>query len=100
MNNETRKKIPAIIAQIESCKDEIQNQVNVLNGIGAEVNDLAGQEREKFDNMPEGLQGSDRGQAVEDAANSLEEAQSLLDSFAAELDDLDAAIEHLNAASG
>jgi hypothetical protein len=36
------------------------------------VNDIAGEERDKFDNMPEGLQNSETGQKLEENADTLE----------------------------
>jgi len=43
-----------------------------------EVDSLAEAEREKYDNMSEGLQNSERGQALEEAADALEACSSCL----------------------
>lgn len=43
-----------------------------LHDLELAVSDLASEEREKFDNMPEGLQNSETGQKIEEAADILE----------------------------
>ncbi|AUX83266.1 hypothetical protein PBI_RACCOON_53 [Microbacterium phage Raccoon] len=72
MNAGRRKEIEAIIgklADLEALKTEIQEAIE-------QVRD---EEQEYYDNMPEGLQQSDRGYAAEEAANQLDEAASMLD---------------------
>lgn len=73
MNATDRKKANALISQIEALKA----QAEVLAG---ELRELADAEQEKFDNMPEGLQGGDRGQAMEEAAGNLSSAADALES--------------------
>ncbi len=51
--------------------------------------DLADSEREKFENLPEGIQESERGQLFEEAAEQLEAAQDEIDSAVSDLDDLE-----------
>jgi hypothetical protein len=53
--DETKTKIEAALANLESV-----------------TTDLAVEERDKFDNMPEGLQASENGQKIEEAADTLE----------------------------
>lgn len=74
MNNDTRKQLAALAARIEACKSEAE-------AIAEELDILSGDERDKFDNMPEGLQMSDRGEAMERAADALESARDELQSF-------------------
>lgn len=62
MNNERRKRINDLISSLEATIDEIQT--------------LAGEERDAFEAMPEGLQASERGQASEAAADALDSAMS------------------------
>jgi hypothetical protein len=47
---------------------------------------LAGAEREKFDNLSDGLQQAEKGQAIDEAANSLEEAVSELEASKSSLE--------------
>ena len=60
MNKQDRK---ALAETIEAFK----SQLSVLTI-------LAEAEREKFDNMPEGLQTGERGERIEQAADALDEA--------------------------
>lgn len=59
MNKADRKLLAEAIAKLQEA-----------NGI---LDGLATEEQEKFDNMPEGLQQADNGQAIETAANTLRE---------------------------
>ena len=73
MNATDRKKANAIISQIEALKAQ-------ADALAGELRELADAEQEKFDNMPEGLQGGDRGQAMEEAAGNLSSAADALES--------------------
>lgn len=53
-----------------------------------EVEGLRDDEQEKFDNLPEGLQQAERGQAMEEAVGYLEEAADKLEEAAQALRDL------------
>lgn len=60
MNNARRKAIAAIIKKLEDLAEEIEF--------------LKDEEQEAFDNLPESLQSSERGEAMESAAYNLDEA--------------------------
>ena len=62
MNKERRKTIEGILADLRLAV--------------ADVAGLQEDEQESFDNMPESLQSSDRGQASEEAIDYLSNAQS------------------------
>ena len=90
MNNDTRATLKTLTAAIEAIKMQVAE-------LQEQCNDAANNEREKFDNMPEGLQDSDRGQAIDQAATELEGAHEELEgAFTA----LDAAIDAINNAIG
>ena len=74
MNKQDRKQISELITQVEELRDQI--------------NYLAETERQKYENLPEGLQMSDRGQGFEECATALAEAAS-------EMDDAITALEQL-----
>ena len=76
MNKQRRKDIQEIRAEIEALRERVEN--------------IGGDEREYIDNMPEGIQMSERGEKAEDAAANLEYAQSSLEEA---LDYLDSAAE-------
>lgn len=56
--------------------EEIKSELSALT---AEVEQIGADEREKFDNMNEGLQSTENGQKISDAADALESATSLLE---------------------
>lgn len=74
MNNDTRKQLAALAARIEACKNEAESIAETLD-------EIASDERDKFDNMPESLQYSERGEAMERAADALESARDELQGF-------------------
>lgn len=65
MNNQRRKQLDEVIAKIEEATSLLET--------------LRDEEQESFDNMPEGLQQGDRGQATEASASALDEAVNALD---------------------
>lgn len=74
MNKDRRKRLSDIIAKLEVLQSEIQS--------------LAEEERECFDNMPEGLQESERGSAIEDNADDLDDTDSDFESLLDTLNDI------------
>lgn len=62
MNDARRKTIKALISTLE--------------GLEADIQAVLEEEQEYFDNMPEGLQGSERGEAAQEAIDALENAVS------------------------
>lgn len=66
MNNTQRKTLKTVISKL----DELQGQ---LSSFIEEITNEAEAEREKFDNMSDGLQQSENGQLLHDTADTLEE---------------------------
>ena len=58
MNAKTRTKLEKLSERLSEILDDVRT--------------YGEEELEKFDNMPEGLQSSERGAAMEEAANNLE----------------------------
>lgn len=86
MNQQQRKTLSNAIQALgaftdaEHCLEK--GHVAVLNAVEdakSVFQEIADEEREKFDNMPEGLQQGDKAQAMEEAADALENAVSDLD---------------------
>lgn len=88
MNENTRKKIRMMRDALD--RGPIESALSDLESIRDE-------EREKFDNLSEGLQASERGQAIEASAESLESACDALQQILDSLDEVDG---HLNDAMG
>jgi hypothetical protein len=72
MNKADRERVDEIIGTLEDLKAKIEEQGNALR-------ELADAERDKFDNMPEGLQQGATGEAIDKAASALEEAADAAD---------------------
>lgn len=72
MNAERRKRLGQIATAIGDARLDLEAIVE--------------EEREAFDNMPEGLQESEKGQAMSEAADTLEEACSNLDDVASTIE--------------
>lgn len=68
-------------------RKEIQAVLNELADLRSRVDTLHNEEQEAFDNMPEGLQASDRGQASEAAASALDDALSAFDEIETSLNE-------------
>jgi len=55
-----------------------------------EIQSLAQEEQDAFDNMPESLQGGESGQKIEDAANSLQQMADDLENLISDSESIDA----------
>ena len=60
MNNQRRKEIQAVLDELAALRSRVE--------------DLQSEEQDYFDNMPENLQQSERGEKAEQAASRLEDA--------------------------
>ena len=74
MNAKRRKEIIKISQEIELCVDKLR--------------DVLDEEQDCYSNMPENLQGSDRGIESEEAQNCLEEAIESLEEAIITLEDI------------
>lgn len=59
-------------------RKELQGYSESLEEIKCAIEEMSEEENEKFDNMPEGLQESERGEAMQFAIDQLEEASTYL----------------------
>ena len=83
MNKANRKELADALAKLSDVKAALEAAHEVAER-------LAEDEQEKFDNLSEGLQASEKGQAYEEAANTLNDIAS----------DLQAALDGLESAEG
>lgn len=65
MNKYQRKEIGKILKRLQDIKNDISLYLN--------------EEQEKYDNMPENLQMSEKAENIQEAISNLEEAESLVD---------------------
>ena len=68
--------------KVEEAKSLLQQAVDILGPLQEE-------EQEKFDNLSEGLQQSERGQQFESNASALDNAKSSVESAIEELDSVE-----------
>ena len=101
MNNTRRREIKKVIKMLNNIKDVIG-----ISGKTKMVNELIDNcysnllliqmdEQDAFDNMPEGLQCSDRGYMIEENAITLEECVSMIEDLVSE-DNLNEIINTIN----
>lgn len=67
-------------ATLGALKSELEAMQTRAGEIGEALQSMADEQRERFENLNEGLQASEAGQALESAADQLEEAASSLES--------------------
>lgn len=84
MNNARRKLINQIVERLNNFEaSDSDTDKEFLEGIQSDIENIKDEEQDAFDNMPEGLQQSERGQASEQAVENLDEAcgniQTLID---------------------
>lgn len=90
MNRERRSRIRGLIKAFKDLSSTIQNDLS------SQVQDLHDLEEEAFDNMPESMQDSDRGTAMQDA---MDELQSAVDLCSETSDAIDSIVDSLQAAT-
>lgn len=90
MNKERRSRIRGLIKAFNDLSSTIQNDLS------SQVQDLHDLEEEAFDNMPESMQDSDRGTAMQDA---MDELQSAVDLYSEASDAIDSIVDSLQAAA-
>jgi hypothetical protein len=73
MNKDTRKEIAELM-------DKATDLAASLRSIQERIAEIASDEDDKFNNLPEGIQMSERGQAIEEAAGILTEQADEMDS--------------------
>lgn len=91
MNRERRSRIRGLIKAFKDLSSTIQNDLS------SQVQDLHDLEEEAFDNMPESMQDSDRGTAMQD---TMDELQSAVDLCSEASDTIDSIVDSLQSAAG
>jgi len=71
-------------------REQIQKVIDTIGDIKQTIDDICSDEQDYYDNMPEGLQESERGQTAEGAISALESASDVLDDAISNLEDAQA----------
>jgi len=72
MNNDKRKRIDEATALIEEAR-------SIVEGARVIIEEVTQEESEAYENMPENLQYSERGELIQEAINNLEYADNSFD---------------------
>jgi prefoldin subunit 5 len=88
MNKQRRAKIEAEVLAIQTAIEALRFYLQNLQ-------DLATEEQDCFDNMPEGLQASENGQRIVEIAQAFDSAN---DSLSSAIDDIESAVEEIQEA--
>lgn len=75
-------------AEIARIRQRLEEANGVLEELWGDIEAVRDEEQESFDNLPESIQGSERGQKAEEAISSLDTAYDDLEQIRSQLDDL------------
>lgn len=87
MNEARRQQIAQAVEQLAGVEDTLQEALDTVRG-------AADEEQEYYSNMPETLQGGERGTRAEEAAQELADAADKLDTMLNDLADLVASLDN------
>lgn len=85
MNNQRRRELANIITSVESMRVPVD--IEELEGIKSDIEMVLMDEEMAFENMPENLQGSYRGEMSQEAQDNMNEAIDLIDEFISDYED-------------
>jgi chromosome segregation ATPase len=80
MNNDRRKRIKELVGELDS----IFGQLTDFND---NLSEIQQEEQDAYDNLPEGLQETERGETIQDMADRLSDIYDTLDSVLSDLED-------------
>jgi hypothetical protein len=98
MNKKRRKELDELFRRIELAKIAVESVPDV-DDIRTELETTKDAEQEAFDNLPESVQGGERGQAMEASISAMDEAleklQEVADAVVTMADDLQEAMDKI-----
>jgi hypothetical protein len=97
MNAQQRKDLAAKLAQVAKYLEAIKAVGIDLDTLGDEVSSMQEEEEEKYNNLSEGLQQSERGQNLEQAASTLGDLSDLITDACSVYDNLMEKLEEISA---
>ena len=96
MNAARRKTIANLSKDLTAMQEELETLMGRLEDVMTAIESVKDEEQEAYDNMPEGLQQGERGQASDAAIQQLEDAEQALDSFCEDFSYVQDAIDALD----
>lgn len=100
MNNDRRKAIRALAAEVTALNAILSDAIGKAEDLHSQLEALKDEEQEYYDNMPEGLQNSDKGSVAQEAIDNLENALSALESLKDFDNELENAADAMESACG
>lgn len=88
MNKQRRKALAEIVSQLEEAK-------RIITSSRCELEDLQDEEYEAYENLPNSLHDSERGEIMSNNADILEEAASDLDGLDDQIEDILTNLENI-----
>ena len=96
MNNARRKASQAVIESLKAIP--VTDIIGTIGDAKATLEEICEEEQEAYENMPEGIQYGEKGEAAQEAINNLEYADNELYELSSFLERLDEAISYLEEA--
>lgn len=87
MNDKRRRQLKSLIKQLEKISGKLEQLKNDAEEIQSAIVELRDEEQYAFDNLPESIQGTERGERMEGAVDKLDDADSGMDQLASEFDE-------------
>lgn len=72
----------------EKRRKQLANAVEVLNNVLELLEEVTADEQDAYDNLPESIQDSDRGEAMQENVDDMEDASSSLQDIIDQLQDI------------
>lgn len=100
MNNDRRKALVKLAAEVSALASIVADAISKAEELHSELEGVKDEEQEYFDNMPESLQGGDKGQAAEEAVSNMESALEALELIKDLENNLEDAVSSIESAQG
>lgn len=88
MNKERRKMLKDVVASLDNVRGTLESVKDEIDVIYEDVSYVIDDEQYSFDNLPESLQGSERGEKMEEYISMLEDISYNLDIIKEDIESL------------
>lgn len=88
MNNQQRKSLKSLF-------NDLGKAIDLISGIRSDIEDIKYEEEDKFENLPDSLRYSSKGESIENSIQALDDILNMLEYAYDNLDDASNQIEEL-----
>lgn len=81
MNNDRRKRLQDLQEKGNALNDRLKDLMSEYESLQAEIEEVKDEEQNYYDNMPESLQGGDKGSAAEQVVSDLDTVLEAIGDF-------------------